>query len=649
MVAGRPGAGDRVAWLREAIGRGAAPHLAGSLALLLLFIAVLALLWVALGLAVSIVNASLFALVIVRLYLQARRAARAPRCPSRRPGRATAPRAYPAAGAGRHRGARGARGRRLRTARVPGHLTAQPAGAGDRAPRRVGGGAREHAGRLPPGRRAGRRLRRARRPGVGRRRGAGRPRQRPDEGGRRPDEDLGAPPRRRFARSTSAATRARSSPASGCRRSPRRSRVCKGKARVVVELKSYGHDQRLEEKVAAIVEAAGMENDCIFMSLDHTMVAKMKRLRPDWRCGVLAAKAIGDLTTLDADFLAVEARMATPRFVRRAHRAGQDVYVWTVNDPAWMLAAHEPRRRRADHRQAGPGSPGGGAARRDERRAAGRGGAAGPARARTEAARRPRTPCGRNVDQPAAEEAVDARHSSHAARRRGRRAALAAVAVMSLAGTGRRPAGAPRRPQRPAGRHLPGRLAAVRSVPLRGRNARRPRPTACAARPTGRTLPRSRCRGSRAWCRPTPGPGGRWPTTATPGAANSADFQLVFYRLDPRWGDPGGPRVLETVVLRDPDRRIPWTIVCDQEQRRAAARLLVQRAARRAAGVRRRSGGPHPDRLRPRPGVVRARPRRHVLGRRGVRPVPRPRRGRRPGAGAAGPGARASARRRTRS
>ena len=44
---------------------------------------------------------------------------------------------------------------------------------------------------------------------------------------------------------------------------------------------------------------------------------------------------------------------------------------------------------------------------------------------------------------------------------------------------------------------------------------------------------------------------------------NSADFQLVLYRIDPRWGDPGGPTVQETVVLRDPDRRIPWTIVCD--------------------------------------------------------------------------------------
>jgi hypothetical protein len=63
-----------------------------------------------------------------------------------------------------------------------------------------------------------------------------------------------------------------------------------------------------------------------------------------------------------------------------------------------------------------------------------------------------------------------------------------------------------------------------------------------------------------------PGDAGTWWALADNGYAwrgNSADFQLVFYRLDPRWGDPAGPRVLETVVLRDPDGRIPWTIVCD--------------------------------------------------------------------------------------
>jgi glycerophosphoryl diester phosphodiesterase len=115
--------------------------------------------------------------------------------------------------------------------------------------------------------------------------------------------------------------------------------ACKGKARVIVELKSYGHDQRLEERVVEIVEAAGMEKNCLFMSLNYDMVRKMKKLRPSWRCGVLVAKALGDLTSLNSDFLAVEARLATGRLVRRAHRAGQEVYVWTVNDPAWMLVA----------------------------------------------------------------------------------------------------------------------------------------------------------------------------------------------------------------------------------------------------------------------------------------------------------------------
>jgi glycerophosphoryl diester phosphodiesterase len=113
--------------------------------------------------------------------------------------------------------------------------------------------------------------------------------------------------------------------------------VCKGRCKVLVELKSYGHDQHLEERVVQIVEAAGMADQCEFMSMDHAMARKIKQLRPSWRVGFLVAKGMGDLTELNGDFLAVEASMASRRFIRRAHRAGQDVYIWTVNDPAWML------------------------------------------------------------------------------------------------------------------------------------------------------------------------------------------------------------------------------------------------------------------------------------------------------------------------
>ncbi|HJQ98122.1 MAG TPA: esterase-like activity of phytase family protein [Candidatus Polarisedimenticolaceae bacterium] len=42
---------------------------------------------------------------------------------------------------------------------------------------------------------------------------------------------------------------------------------------------------------------------------------------------------------------------------------------------------------------------------------------------------------------------------------------------------------------------------------------------------------------------------------------DSADFQLVFHRIDLT-----GPKVLETFVLHDPERHVPWRIVCDPTQ-----------------------------------------------------------------------------------
>ncbi len=108
--------------------------------------------------------------------------------------------------------------------------------------------------------------------------------------------------------------------------------LCRDRAHVLIELKSYGREVRLEERVIEIVERLGMQDQISAMSLKRSMVARLKELRPEWRVGLLTARAIGDLTRLDADFLAVNSALATADFVRRAHAAGRDVYVWTIND-----------------------------------------------------------------------------------------------------------------------------------------------------------------------------------------------------------------------------------------------------------------------------------------------------------------------------
>jgi glycerophosphoryl diester phosphodiesterase len=110
-----------------------------------------------------------------------------------------------------------------------------------------------------------------------------------------------------------------------------------GKIGVVIELKHYGHAQRLEERVAQIVEAHDMVDHIVIMSLDAASLRRMHLLRPKWTIGRLTAVSVTDLTKQNVDFLAVSIRNATPDFIRRTHARGKQVYVWTVNDAPTMF------------------------------------------------------------------------------------------------------------------------------------------------------------------------------------------------------------------------------------------------------------------------------------------------------------------------
>ena len=112
--------------------------------------------------------------------------------------------------------------------------------------------------------------------------------------------------------------------------------LCQGKTGVLIELKYYGHDQQLEQRVVDIVEKHGMSNEIMVMSLKPEGVRKMKRLRPNWKCGVLLSVSVGNIQKIEADFLAVNARFATRSLINKLHYAGKEIYVWTVDDPVSM-------------------------------------------------------------------------------------------------------------------------------------------------------------------------------------------------------------------------------------------------------------------------------------------------------------------------
>ena len=119
-------------------------------------------------------------------------------------------------------------------------------------------------------------------------------------------------------------------------RTPRLAEVlslCKGRAGVLIELKYYGHQQKLEQRVVDVVEAAGMSDQVMVMSLDYRGLSRLHALRPQWKVGLLSSVRLGNLAKLDLDFLGLNARTTSRRQIEEARQQGLQTFVWTVNDP----------------------------------------------------------------------------------------------------------------------------------------------------------------------------------------------------------------------------------------------------------------------------------------------------------------------------
>ena len=125
---------------------------------------------------------------------------------------------------------------------------------------------------------------------------------------------------------------------------------------VFIELKYYGHDVNLEEKVVDLVEETGMTDHVVIMSLNYDGVRKTAALRPDWTYGLLNAVAIGDLTRLDVDFLALTAK-ATIAADDPAHpQTGDEDLPVDHRRPRPDVGDDEPRSGRHHHRPGGAGA-----------------------------------------------------------------------------------------------------------------------------------------------------------------------------------------------------------------------------------------------------------------------------------------------------
>lgn len=104
-----------------------------------------------------------------------------------------------------------------------------------------------------------------------------------------------------------------------------------GKAKLIIDLKSYGPGEELARQVVTLIEQFEMVQDCYIQSFDRQTLQQIRQLNPDIKIGQIIYFAVGDLSLLDVDFYTVEQVMLTEQLVESAHKKGREVWVWTVN------------------------------------------------------------------------------------------------------------------------------------------------------------------------------------------------------------------------------------------------------------------------------------------------------------------------------
>ena len=108
----------------------------------------------------------------------------------------------------------------------------------------------------------------------------------------------------------------------------------KDKIVLFIELKGNTADQQMADDTVRIVREAGMEDQCVLISLQYDLIDYTEETYPEIQTGYLTFLSFGNTAALNCDYLGLEEESATASAMDAIHRQGKKVLVWTPNEPA---------------------------------------------------------------------------------------------------------------------------------------------------------------------------------------------------------------------------------------------------------------------------------------------------------------------------
>lgn len=107
----------------------------------------------------------------------------------------------------------------------------------------------------------------------------------------------------------------------------------RGRIIPMIELKYYGAEPDLIRDVVQIIQKLEMQKEVVIMSMRLQPIRELRDLDPSIKRGFVSSVAVGDLSRLPVQFLAVNQTQINSALMQSAHGQGMKVYAWTVNTP----------------------------------------------------------------------------------------------------------------------------------------------------------------------------------------------------------------------------------------------------------------------------------------------------------------------------